>query len=112
MIRCRRRAASASQMLERSRSGCCSNVQELQVLNDELDVGQTSRPALQVVPRPRGLELAPHRQNLRRPARLDRPRRSSSDRIASVTCSPNPPVAKITRARVRLIRSQVWPVCR
>ena len=30
------------------------------------------------------------------------------DRIVSVTWRPKPPVAKITRARVRASRSQVW----
>ena len=30
------------------------------------------------------------------------------DRTASVTSWPNPPVAKITRARVNASRSQVW----
>ena len=100
------RASRASQRFGRRSSGC-GGVDEQQVLDDELDVGEPAGAALQVVSRARRfLELAPHREHLggelRASTGSDR-----IDRIASVTFRPKPPVAKMTRARVRASRSQV-----
>ena len=64
------RISAAAERLEgipevgRSRSGLARGVDELQVLDDELDVGDAADPALEVLRRPRGLELPPHRQDL------------------------------------------------
>ena len=72
---------------------------------------RSARPpdaALQVMPRSRRLELAAHGQHLRGKLHGIARHSTAATRTASVTCRPNPPVAKITRARVRLIRSQVW----
>ena len=58
---------------------------EQQVLDDELEVGQTADPALQVVSPARLLELSPHGEHLgRSDSRIDRRGEDRADRVGDV----------------------------
>ncbi len=101
----RRRPERAAQKLGRKRSGWFCTVDEQEILHEELEISESAGAALEVVAGSRGLEPTAHRQDFRRQERaIDRPGRELADGLA-LTSWPKPPVAKITRARVSVMRS-------
>ena len=98
------RASSASQRLGRATSGS-SAWTELEILDEELDIGQAAEAPLQVVRPARFLQLPAHRDDLagQRPG-VDRHGQGRPDRRLDLAAEP--PRAWITRARVIASRSQ------
>ena len=80
-------------------------VAELEVLDQELDVGQAAEPSLEVVRPPRVLQLASHRHDLAgQGRRVERHGQARAER--GLDLAAEAPRAWITRARVRASRSQ------